>query len=347
MKRVVLAAMILVGSVGCDVTEPKLQPAFITSLVEGEWQTAALGATLKVSPGVVVLDAHDKPVPNVVVNFAVQSGNGSITGAASRTDAAGFAAVGSWTLGHVAGVQSLEAKVGDHLRASIYATAANPCPAEGAAALPLDAPVSSVLEKTDCTSGPTGDFFADLYRVQLGSQASLRLVTAPSALHLRWAPLGLSFYSPPDIRVIVPAGTHVLSVLGATPNGTGSYTIEARSVSESMEGCDTVVGALGITTAQTLTASDCDYYGDGNYADELFLWIKRAQKVTITMSSTAFEPMLELWTSDGDQLRATGISTGASSTQITYTAASQDEYVAVLARNAKSGVGGQYSLSIQ
>jgi hypothetical protein len=69
--------------------------------------TALQGST--VTARVVVKDLYGNPKSGVAVTFAVTSGGGSITGAAQVTNANGVAAVGSWTLGPVAGTNTLTA----------------------------------------------------------------------------------------------------------------------------------------------------------------------------------------------------------------------------------------------
>lgn len=75
----------------------------------GNNQSATVGTTLPVNPSVIVRDIGGNPVPSVSVTFAVASGGGSITGGAATTDGAGVATVGSWTLGAVAGSNTLTA----------------------------------------------------------------------------------------------------------------------------------------------------------------------------------------------------------------------------------------------
>ena len=83
-------------------------PTIIT-LNGGDGQTAAAGAAVAVAPSARVTDAHDNPVSGVAVTFAVVSGGGSITGASTTTNASGIATAGTWTLGTVAGVNTLTA----------------------------------------------------------------------------------------------------------------------------------------------------------------------------------------------------------------------------------------------
>src|SRR5262245_43472308 len=78
----------------------------------GNGQTATVGTAVAAPPAVIVLDQFNNPVAGVAVTFAVASGGGSVTGATRTTNAAGLAAVGSWTLGTTAGLNSLTATAG-------------------------------------------------------------------------------------------------------------------------------------------------------------------------------------------------------------------------------------------
>src|SRR5262245_49700156 len=78
----------------------------------GNGQTATVGTAVAAPPAVIVLDQFNNPVAGVAVTFAVASGGGSVTGATQTTNAAGVAAVGSWTLGTTAGLNSLTATAG-------------------------------------------------------------------------------------------------------------------------------------------------------------------------------------------------------------------------------------------
>ncbi|HVH68130.1 MAG TPA: Ig-like domain-containing protein, partial [Gemmatimonadales bacterium] len=75
----------------------------------GDNQTATVGTAVATPPAVIVKDANGNPVSGVSVTFAVASGGGSITGPTPVTNANGIAKVGSWTLGTVAGPNTLTA----------------------------------------------------------------------------------------------------------------------------------------------------------------------------------------------------------------------------------------------
>ncbi len=75
----------------------------------GDAQTATAGTAVAVAPSVLVTDGFGNPRSGVAVTFAVAGGGGSLTGAATTTNASGIATVGSWTLGPAAGANTLTA----------------------------------------------------------------------------------------------------------------------------------------------------------------------------------------------------------------------------------------------
>ena len=84
------------------------------ALQAGAGQTAAAGTAVAVAPSVIVRDASNNPVAGVNVTFAVTSGGGAtvpVSGNTVATDAAGIAALTSWTLGATAGLNTLTASV--------------------------------------------------------------------------------------------------------------------------------------------------------------------------------------------------------------------------------------------
>ncbi len=74
-------------------------------------QTATAGTAVAAPPAVRVTDAFNNPVAGVAVAFAVTAGGGTINAASVTTDAAGLAALTTWTLGTVAGPNTVTATV--------------------------------------------------------------------------------------------------------------------------------------------------------------------------------------------------------------------------------------------
>ncbi len=77
--------------------------------VAGDGQLATVATALLTRPAVQLKDAGGNPVAGASVTFAVSGGGGSLTGGTQLTNAAGVATVGSWTLGTIAGANSLTA----------------------------------------------------------------------------------------------------------------------------------------------------------------------------------------------------------------------------------------------
>lgn len=80
-------------------------------LNSGNGLTAAAGTTLVPSPTVKVVDANGNGVGGVAVSFGVGVGSGSIANPTTLTGPDGIAAVDGWTLGPVAGTNTLSALV--------------------------------------------------------------------------------------------------------------------------------------------------------------------------------------------------------------------------------------------
>lgn len=87
-------------------------PAANISVNAGSGQTAVAGTNVATAPSVKVTDANGNPVAGISVTFAVGTGGGSATGLPAITNASGIATVGSWTLGPVAGPNTLTATSG-------------------------------------------------------------------------------------------------------------------------------------------------------------------------------------------------------------------------------------------
>lgn len=71
--------------------------------------SGTVGAAIGTKPSVRVLDQFGNPMAGTTVTFAVASGGGSGTGLTVVSDVNGIATVGSWTLGAVAGLNTMTA----------------------------------------------------------------------------------------------------------------------------------------------------------------------------------------------------------------------------------------------
>ena len=84
-------------------------PAAQLLAIAGVGQLATVATALLTRPAVQLKDALGNPVAGASMTFAVSGGGGSLTGGSQLTNAAGIATVGSWTLGTIAGANTLTA----------------------------------------------------------------------------------------------------------------------------------------------------------------------------------------------------------------------------------------------
>jgi hypothetical protein len=84
-------------------------PAATLSKQAGDNQSAPAGTAVAIDPAVRAADANGNPVSGVIVNFTVTGGNGSIAQGTVFTNGQGVATGGAWTLGPVAGSNTLRA----------------------------------------------------------------------------------------------------------------------------------------------------------------------------------------------------------------------------------------------
>jgi adhesin/invasin len=89
----------------------------------GDLQRAIVGTAVGTDPAVRAEDRFGNPVSGASISFSVSGGDGSVTGAAPLTNAAGVATVGSWTLGTTAGGNTLRATLSGVTPVTFTATA--------------------------------------------------------------------------------------------------------------------------------------------------------------------------------------------------------------------------------
>ncbi len=78
----------------------------------GNNESATVGTAVSTAPSVIVKDQFGNPVASVSVTFEIATGGGSLTGGSATTNTSGIATVGSWTLGTIAGSNTLTATSG-------------------------------------------------------------------------------------------------------------------------------------------------------------------------------------------------------------------------------------------
>jgi hypothetical protein len=100
--------MLALWACGSDVTSPP-KPAALTATA-GTNLSATVASNVS-APSVKVTDDTGSPLSGVTVQFAVTGGGGSLGRTSASTDASGTASAGSWTLGTLAGANTVDASV--------------------------------------------------------------------------------------------------------------------------------------------------------------------------------------------------------------------------------------------
>ena len=113
--------------------------------------TSTAGSTVATPPSVKAVDAYGNGVPDIFVQFALWSGDGSITGVNQTTNANGLATVGTWTLGPRSGSQSI--RVDEHRSGATTLLYANALPAAATQFVIIDGNAQTgQADKRLCTS---------------------------------------------------------------------------------------------------------------------------------------------------------------------------------------------------
>jgi hypothetical protein len=81
------------------------------TITAGNNQAAMAGTAVPTAPSVVVRDAGGNPLAGMQVTFAVTAGGGTVGAGSVTTNGSGVASAGSWTLGAVAGPNTVTASV--------------------------------------------------------------------------------------------------------------------------------------------------------------------------------------------------------------------------------------------
>lgn len=106
------AAAVIIGSCKDGGGPPPIGPPAKIVLLPGAVLGALANTTINSPIQLSVQDAASRPVPDVVVNFVVTAGGGSLSAATATTDANGTVTVPTWQLGKSALGQTVTATVG-------------------------------------------------------------------------------------------------------------------------------------------------------------------------------------------------------------------------------------------
>lgn len=332
-------------------------PATMT-VSTGDNQVGFAGAALPTNPAVVVKDANGNLVSGVTVTFTVGSGGGSVTAPTATTNAAGIAAVGSWTLGANSGTNTLIASANGVPAVTFHAIAAS---AKCGARTPHVLGTSTVgtLETNDCqfSDGSFVDFFSTTLP-EANAYLFRQTATFDTYLDLELADGSVIAENDDEddntsnsgIKALLPPGNYLLGAGSFLPGITGNYTVTSQTTSPNNGNCELVFVVKNVSTTQSLAVTDCLWTTPPAapiYADAFFILLRAGQSVTINMSSSTMDSYLELIRSSGVRV-AQNDNKDASTldAQIVFTATTTD-YYGIFPRTAVASQTGVYTLSIQ
>lgn len=207
-------------------------------------QFAKFGTAVAINPAVQVVDVLGNGVAEAAVTWSVLSGGGSLTGAASVTNASGVATVGSWTLGAPLGANSMQAAFGGLTPILFTATATpDPCTPAGATPITLGVMRASTISATDCQMPAPGLQNFEFYRLDLVATTSM-IMEMNSAQFDTWLfvydfttqaliaendDIQSGILTNSRIAITLPAGSYLLRARTFDPGQTGNYTLLVRT----------------------------------------------------------------------------------------------------------------------
>jgi hypothetical protein len=334
-----LGALAVAAAAACGSdksTGPDNTPATVTANVTTP-ASAVVGSPVNPTPSVVVKNASGTPLANVRVTFVVTAGGGTVAGASKLTDASGVAEVDSWTLGSAAGTQTLTANAGGK-SVAFTLNATNTCTIAGAVA--SGGTVNGNLTTATCPGGD-GTAAQSWTLDQATGQAMLSIEMHATGVPTFDAVLLLhrntfagrdNFIAFNDdnevvttqttdsrLDIILGPGNYVLSANNYEPGVTGAFSIGVQPWDGVTVGCEDVFVTTGITA--TLNLTDRCHYTSGPNVRPFVIYLTQGQQVRFDLSSTAFDPKLDLYQLGGAApVAQDDHSGGGTSARITYTA---------------------------
>ena len=344
-------------------TEPPPPPTKLV-LAAAPSATAETMVPLATQPVVQAADASGRAAPaTVTVTAEVVSGNGAVVaGGSATTDASGRATFSNLTLGGMNGVVGALT-----LQFSAPGLAPVTAPVElRCAVVPLAVgqTVNAALTTGDCAFRIGGGFF-NLFELATSQavtavQLTLDGLDRPS-LNVRgpnepppyfWGWEGGGGSRSISFKALLPAGRNLVAATTFHPGRTGSYSLTVGAASEDLM-CEFVIGsglaiqgprltASPITTAQQLGAGDCSV---GSFLeDRLVVGLPENASITVSMSSGAFQPRVNVIEAFSHTVVASATAPGTAS--VTYTNGTNPAYYNLILTSEAAGGAGAYTLSL-
>jgi hypothetical protein len=314
-------------------------------------QTDTVSLPVAAPPSVIVRDQNNNPLAGVSVAFAVTAGGGNVTPSNQITDAGGTATVSSWVLGPISGVNTLTATVAGLPPVVFTATAVDPCD-------PLDINVGAVVNGALAAGNCQLDTqeFVHFYRFTLAETKGIRIRQNSTQFDSYVLLLNSSLVVVgenddadtnvlnSDLYAVLKPGTYYIGATSFDVGETGSYELRLEEVSASATDCTPYFIVRAMSTAQSLSLTDCD---DSGFRSDFFIVrLQAGQQVTIDMTSGAVDAFLFLFDAGFNIVASNDDRTaGTTDARIVYTP-TQDGYFIIGATSAVAGQTGNYVLTI-
>lgn len=280
----VLATVAGVGTVTFNCTATGAATAASIEVLGSQTLSGVAGAAIGTKPAVLVRDANGIPFAGQTVVFAVTGGGGSGTGLTAVSDASGVATPGSWTLGAVAGANTMSATAAGLSGSPITFTAS------GTAAAAATIAASAGTGQTPVAGTAAGSSLQWVLRDSLtnpvqGQAVTITLISEPS-------PGGTTLGS---LVLTSDAAGHVACAVTATPTLVGLIRVRCA-----------FVDANGVTQSADITLT--------TVAGAPSKWVLSAQPSSNVVNNVAFsqQPAAQICDVNGNPTATSGVTCTAS-----------------------------------
>lgn len=248
--------------------------------VAGDAQTATAGSAVATAPAVKVTDANGNPVAGVGVTFAVASGGGSVNPTTPvASDANGIAAVTSWTLGAVAGPNTLTA--------TAAGTGISGNPATFTATGAVGAAAKLGLAVAPSTTAASGVALSTQPQVQVQDAAGNPVASANVAVTVSLSPASGTLSGGATTVQTDASGRAVFS--GLTISGTaGPYTLQFSASGLAAATAPVTIGAGNPSGSQSsFSVSPASFVAGSPFGDTVYVTARDASGNPVAGAATA------------------------------------------------------------
>jgi hypothetical protein len=239
----------------------------------GDGQVVIAGSEVPIPPAVRVTDNYGNGVSGITVTFAIESGNGNLTGSTATSDVLGIARVGSWQTGIVSN-QILSAQA-DGLgavwfKATVSVIELPPCTLSRN--LAVGQIFQSELTSTSCIDSEERHYAAIILEFPGSTERTFKLASADFDTYLMLkGPTGemiaandnaSASTTNSELVALLPPGGVTLVAAAKTSQGLGKFSTYFQFEPPANMSCKTVFVAREVSATRDYQPSNCDGPGD-------------------------------------------------------------------------------------